>query len=607
MTTLKKPKFQHRIALLLITVGLTLGLLSGLVVLAQEDQADADLVIARIGDEEITLGEFQARIRYERLRYYQAFAGLVGEYGVEALNVDDPNNQFAPTVYNVMGFMANDREFGAPVYELMILERLYRQEVAARGLEITECDEYEYWALALNYDQPVLDCQPPEGLLEARDEYINEFVEFAGISAAEVELSIIGRALFDKVVESLAEEIELPDVQTALTRHITVEDEETAEEVLARLQAGDDFQELLLEYTTDEGAAGDRGELGFISRGSMPAAFSDAAFAAEVGELVGPVEVGDGFHIIEVTDRQFGIRVRHILLTDEADAETAIELLARGADFGELAREYSEDMGSGRQGGDLGFIERGATVPEFEEAAFGAEVGEVVGPVQSQFGYHIIEVTEISDEPSLVEARHILVETEEEAQAVLDRLEAGEDFSELAAEVSIHPDTLGHRGDTRTVITRGRQSGYYSPGETFAAIDAVVFEAEEGELVGPVSTTRGYLVIEVLSFDTRPPSAQELRAARDEYVAEWQDQQLNSDRVEQTTVWRSHVPHDPLPSEWAEELTALDALFEDAHEAYVEFLDEGRLLNVLRGLELPQALRPVPVEDIEEIDIEPGE
>lgn len=84
----------------------------------------------------------------------------------------------------------------------------------------------------------------------------------------------------------------------------------------------------------------------------------------------------------------------HILVEDEATANTVIERLNAGEDFGELAKELSIDTGSGANGGDLGWFPRGAMVPEFEEAAFSLEIGKISEPVQSDFGYHIIKVLE---------------------------------------------------------------------------------------------------------------------------------------------------------------------------------------------------------------------
>lgn len=79
----------------------------------------------------------------------------------------------------------------------------------------------------------------------------------------------------------------------------------------------------------------------------------------------------------------------------EAGAQFVINQLEAGADFAEIARERSDDPGSGAQGGDLGCAPRGTYVPEFEEALFGAEPGEIVGPVNTEFGSHVVRLDEL--------------------------------------------------------------------------------------------------------------------------------------------------------------------------------------------------------------------
>lgn len=93
-------------------------------------------------------------------------------------------------------------------------------------------------------------------------------------------------------------------------------------------------------------------------------------------------------------DSPESIRASHILVPDEASAQDLYEQLLAGADFAELAREHSEDLSNKDQGGDLDWFERGLMVPEFEEAAFALEVEEISPPVQTQFGYHIIQLTD---------------------------------------------------------------------------------------------------------------------------------------------------------------------------------------------------------------------
>ncbi len=92
--------------------------------------------------------------------------------------------------------------------------------------------------------------------------------------------------------------------------------------------------------------------------------------------------------------------IRHILFSpdEEEEAGEIKDELDDGGDFEELARENSQDPGSAEQGGELGCNPEGGFVPEFDEAAFDAEEGDIVGPVETEFGFHVIEVTEIQEE-----------------------------------------------------------------------------------------------------------------------------------------------------------------------------------------------------------------
>lgn len=97
------------------------------------------------------------------------------------------------------------------------------------------------------------------------------------------------------------------------------------------------------------------------------------------------------------------VHARHILVATRERAEEVLARLQAGEDFSYLAREYSEDISSRETGGDVGFFPRGIMPPEVEEVAFTAQVGEVSGVIESQFGFHIIQVLEKEEREIAVE------------------------------------------------------------------------------------------------------------------------------------------------------------------------------------------------------------
>lgn len=109
---------------------------------------------------------------------------------------------------------------------------------------------------------------------------------------------------------------------------------------------------------------------------------------------------------VEVTDEEIEkyynqasqeLNARHILVEDEETAKEIKAKLDAGEDFAKLAKEFSTDPGSGAKGGDLGWFTVGTMVPEFNDAAYALEIDEISEPVQSEHGFHIIQVTEKRD------------------------------------------------------------------------------------------------------------------------------------------------------------------------------------------------------------------
>jgi peptidyl-prolyl cis-trans isomerase SurA len=182
---------------------------------------------------------------------------------------------------------------------------------------------------------------------------------------------------------------------------------EKAEDVLARVDAGEDFGALAISVSDGQTAL-DKGDLGWRKGQEIPTLFADAVSTMDIGDISGMITSPSGFHIVKLTDRRSGEKimieqhkVRHILIKpnellprDEALRRmTQLRLrLDGGADFAQLARTNSDDRGTALEGGDLGWVSQGQMVPEFEEVMLAGNIGELSAPFESEFGFHILQV-----------------------------------------------------------------------------------------------------------------------------------------------------------------------------------------------------------------------
>jgi peptidyl-prolyl cis-trans isomerase SurA len=183
-----------------------------------------------------------------------------------------------------------------------------------------------------------------------------------------------------------------------------------AEEALKQINAGTAFAQVAAAFSdTNDAAQG--GALGWRKADRLPTIYADAAEKLPVGGTSGVLRSANGFHILRVLDKKSGQvektvveqnKVRHILvrvneLVGEAEAKAKIDRLkdriAGGGKFEEVAKLNSEDSSAPR-GGELGWLSPGETVGEFEAAMKAAAPKTVVGPIRTQFGFHLIEVME---------------------------------------------------------------------------------------------------------------------------------------------------------------------------------------------------------------------
>jgi peptidyl-prolyl cis-trans isomerase D len=216
------------------------------------------------------------------------------------------------------------------------------------------------------------------------------------------------------------------------------------------------------------------------------------------------------------------IRASHILLKTEGKDDAAVKAKAEdvlkqakgGADFAELAKKYSEDDSNAKQGGDLDYFAKGRMVPEFDQAAFAMEPGQMSDLVKTQYGYHIIKL--VDRKPSvtrpLAEVRAQITDqlAYERAQAQAANL-----AQSLEKQISKPPDL------DKVAKAQGlpvQDSGFFARDEpviglgTSAQVGARTFELKQGEVAGPIQTSRGFAFLTLVAKqDPYVPKLEEVK------------------------------------------------------------------------------------------------
>ncbi len=266
-------------------------------------------------------------------------------------------------------------------------------------------------------------------------------------------------------------------------------------DVLRRTKQGMDFLQAAGQY----GAV--KASDAFFKRGELSAAKEEAVFNAKVGDVLGPLRDADGFHLIKVLEEHEGKeefrRASHILTKIEGNdsvgalkqAREVVAAAKRGQNFGELATTYSKDQGSASRGGELGWFGKGRMVKPFEEAAFKAAVGQIVGPVKTQFGYHIIKVTGKSKKEIRIADLGIPVTTSTQTRNALSQ--KAEDFAYLANE-SGFAETAGQLG-FNVAETPPFSRGATIPGFGFnETLSKFAFNGKVGDMSEVITVQFGY-------------------------------------------------------------------------------------------------------------------
>ena len=345
------------------------------------------------------------------------------------------------------------------IREKLIIEELQLQLADRAGVKISDAELNQTMSrLAYNNQMSI-------------EEFIN-FVEADGASYEDLRDSIRREMKIQRVQRGrVNSNIDITDVEfeaflktdeslgvlepELLVRQILVKDIKTANQIIEKINNGEDFSELAIQFSIS-GNAASGGLINWRKPIDMPQLFEESLAKKSVGFISEPLESGSGFHILKLEDKRGDFvrfeeqwQSRHILLMPSAirtEEETKNQLkeirqrILDGEDFASLANEFSEDPGSAKLGGDLGWLGMGVLADEFEKTMIESEIGIISEVFQTEFGFHFLEVLgkrnhELTDKLIEDKAYEILYSRkfDEELETTLRtmRAEAFVEFKEL--------------------------------------------------------------------------------------------------------------------------------------------------------------------------------
>ena len=360
---------------------------------------EADFIVAVVNTEPVTNNEVRARMARmqrqlnERGQPMPPSAALQKEV-LERLIAERAQLQYARD----MGLKIDDAALTqaelsiARQNQLQTVEQLY-QRIQSEGIAVKDFrDDVRNQVLLARLREREI-----EPKLKVTDADIDAFIrEQTGVRAGGMDLNM---AMILVATPERANAAELARLQAR------------ADEVARRAKGGEDFAKLAAEFSDANNRGRDGGVLGLLPADKYPELFQRSVQRARVGEVVGPVRSGAGFHVLKLLERKQNndlpdvkipqTHVQHILLktgpsqSEQVARERAADFKRRiqsgQATFEQLARQYSQDD-SAKEGGDLGWAAPGQFVPEFEQAMNNLNDGQVSDPVVSRFGVHLIRV-----------------------------------------------------------------------------------------------------------------------------------------------------------------------------------------------------------------------
>jgi len=320
----KKVKRQQRViwfavasVTVLILAFLTIGIL-------QEFVWSPRQPVAIVDGEEISRAAYQKRVRYEQWYLQRVELNLLLQQA--SYDPDDESQQFLYQYISSQIEQVRQQLLSVPTQALedLIDEVLVREEAERRGLTVSDDEVQLAIEQQFGYERNSPELTPTpittttvltpstpmapmtrEQFDEGYSEYVKTLSAIKGFSEEDFRDFVKQSLLREELSEALAAEVPLTD-EHVHAFHILVEDEETALEVLARLEAGESFADLVAEYSQDEDSVGNGGELGWLAADQfgVSVALVDAAFDLQLGKFSEVTETYQGYHIVTIDERR---------------------------------------------------------------------------------------------------------------------------------------------------------------------------------------------------------------------------------------------------------------------------------------------------------------
>jgi len=490
--------------------------------------------VAMVGEVPIRMNIYQKMVRYYRSNLRNQLAVLQDQ--LDRLDPNDQSSEFIVQYYQqqveqLQTQLGDTETLGLQVLDDLIDDELIRQEAIGRGIAVTSEEVQLEIETQFGYERnpptptptPIITATQvitptptvtPVTLDRFQEMYattLEALNERAGFSEADFRDIFEAMLYRDKLQEAMGQEV--PTIADQVhARQIQVTGEEQAQAIMT-----------LLDESIDEASATDA---------------------------------------IRVLLAEEGVKTEEEIRAEKDPQELSTQLTESEDPFALLAQNFSKDTSNKDAGGDLGWFSKGTMVLEFEEAAFSTPAGEIGGPVETQFGWHIILVHETSEEPEpQVWASHILVDTEEEAQAIMTLLEEDldEDTALSALDVLIEAEVARARAkeeEIQDLLTRLQESDdrlaflaenfsedwsskdnggdmdWFPRGENTAEVEEAAFSLAVGEMSEPISNTIGYHIIEVLGHEERELAPEILEQRQLQTFEDWLADQRQSEAVQ---------------------------------------------------------------------------